>query len=224
MIALYILIGVVGFLLLLLLLVGALNLSVRAGYCQTPLVVVGVGPFRLTLVGGEKRERAESPAPSEGEKPRKKKKKKPKKRKKPARPAAEPTLTDLLTAFLDLLGGLLRDFKRHLCVDCFRLRVLLASDDAAKTALAYGAVCPLVYEAGELALQAKRVKRENVNVSVECDFLADKPEIDAELALSVRVWRLGVVGLRALRKVLHALSLMRAYSGRKQKESEEKKG
>lgn len=223
MIALYILLGVLGFLLLVLLLVGALKLSVRASYCQTPLVIVGIGPLRLTLVGGEKRERAEAPAPPESGKKSKKRKKKPKKSKKPARPAAEPTLTDLLTAFLDLLGGLFRDFKRHLYVECFRLRLLIATDDAAKTALAYGAVCPLVYETGELALQAKRVKKENVNVSVESDFLADKPEIDAELALSVRIWRLGVVGLRALRKTLNALSLLRAYSGKK-KESEEKKG
>ena len=223
MIALYILLSVLGFLLLTVLLVGALKLSVRAGYCQTPLLTVGIGPLHLTLVGGEKRERAETPAPPESGKKSKKKKKKPQKKKKSVRPAAEPTLTDLLTAFLDLLGGLLRDFKRHLCVECFRLRVLIAADDAAKTALAYGAVCPLVYEAGELALQTKRVRKENVNVSVECDFLADKPEIDAEFSLSICVWRLGVVGLRSLRKTLNALSLLRAYSGKK-KESEEKKG
>ena len=89
MIALYILLSVLGFLLLTVLLVGALKLSVRAGYCQTPLLTVGIGPLHLTLVGGEKRERAETPAPPESGKKSKKKKKKPKKKKKSVRPAAE---------------------------------------------------------------------------------------------------------------------------------------
>ncbi len=231
MIALYILLGALGFLLLLVLLVGSLKLSVRAGYCQTPLLIVGIGPLRLSLVGGERKEREEAPAPPESGKKRKKKKKKPKKpkkRKESARPAEEVALTDLLSAFLELLNGLFRDFKKHLCVETFRLRVLVASDDAAKTALEYGVVCSLAYEAGELTLQAKRVKKENVNVNVECDFLADKPEIDVELFLSASVCRLGVIGLRAFRRVLNTLSLLRAYSdgrkAKKEKESEQKKG
>lgn len=214
MIALYILLGILGFLLLLFCLLCTFKLSVRAAYCQTALLVVGIGPVKLKLVGGEKREAGEeTPQPQEKRQKKKKKKaKKPKKEKKAAKkPAEKPPLTQVIGSFRDLLVGLLRSFTRQLTLEELRLRVLVASDDAAMTAVEYGAVCALAEPVYQVASQARRAKKECVNVSVECDFLADKPEVDAEFCLSVRIWRLVIVSLCSVKPLLKALSLLRAY-------------
>lgn len=223
MIALYIFLGILGFLLLLLGVIGACKLSLRAAYCQSALLVVGIGPFKLTLVGGEKQEEAEE-APKkqkEGKKKPKKEKKKKKKPKKPSKATEKPRLAEIITAFRDLLFGLLRDFKRQLKIEELRLRVLVASEDAAMTALEYGAVCALAEPIHQVAAQAKCVRKDRLNVSVECDFLADKPEIDAEFCLSVRIWKLGWVALRSTKPLLHALSLLRIYRSAAEGENNE---
>ena len=225
MIALYILLGIVGFLLFVLCLVGTVKLSVRAAYCGGPLLILGIGPFKLTLAGGEKREapQEEAPAqPAEKKKPKKKKKKE-KKPKKPAKAKEQPPLTAVITSFRDLLLGLVRNLKRHLKIEELRLRVLVASEDAAKTALEYGAVCALVEPVQLLALQAHRVRKDRVQVGVECDFLADKPEVDAEFCLSIRIWRLYWIALSSTRSLLRVLSLLKAYTAAAKVKKEEKK-
>lgn len=225
MIAVYILLGLLGFLLFLLCLVGTIKLSIRAAYCQSPLLVVGIGPFKLTLANGEKREKPkEEPqaGPSEKKKPKKKKKKE-KKPKKPAKVKEQPPLISVITSFRDLLVGLLRGFKRHLKIEELRLRILVASDDAAKTAMEYGAVCALVEPVQLLAMQAPRVQKDRINVGVECDFLADKPEVDAEFCLSIRIWRLYWIALCSTKRLLHALSLLKTYTAGAKVKKEAKK-
>lgn len=225
MIALYILLGILGFLLFILCLVGTIKLSVRAAYCQSPLLIVGIGPFKLILADGEKQEKPkeEPPAKPSGKKKTKKKKKKEKKPKKPSKVKEQPPLTSVITSFRDLLVGLVRSFKRHLKIEELRLRVLVASEDAAKTAMEYGAVCALVEPVYLLAAQAHRVKKDRVYVGVECDFLADKPEVDAEFCLSIRIWRLYWIALCSTRTLLHALSLLKAYTTASKARKEEKK-
>lgn len=216
MIALYILLGILGFFLLLFCLLCTFKLSVRAAYCQTALLVVGIGPFKLKLVGGEKREAGEETPQAKRPTKQKKKAKKPKKEKKASKkaakkPAEKPPLTQVIGSFRDLLIGLLRNFTRQLKLEELRLRVLIASDDAAMTAVEYGAVCALVEPVYQAASLARRAKKDCVNVSVECDFLADKPEVDAEFCLSVRIGLLVAVAMRSTRPLIKALSLLRAY-------------
>ena len=216
MIALYILLGILGFLLFVLCLAGTVKLSIRAAYCESPLLVLGIGPFKLTLADGKKKEEPQEEAPEEpgkkkSSKKKKKKKKKEKKQKKSGKAKEPPSLTAVIASFRDLLVGLLRSFKRHLMIEELRLRVLVASEDAAKTAMEYGAVCALVEPVHSLALQAPRVRKDRVQVGVECDFLAEKPELDAEFCLSIRIWRLYWIALRSMRSLLRALSLLKAY-------------
>lgn len=225
MIVLYILLGILGFLLFVLCLLGTLKLSVRAAYCDGALLVIGIGPFKLTLAGGEKRKGPQEERQAKHvakQKPKKKKKKKEKKPKKPAEGVEKPPLTAVIASFRDLLVGLVRSFKRHLKIEELRLRVLVASGDAAATALEYATVCALVEPVYLLATQARRVRKDRVKVGIECDFLAEKPEIDAEFCLSIRVWRLCWIGLRSAKPLIHAISLLRAYTSapKREKDSE----
>lgn len=226
MIALYILLGILGFLLAILCLAGTIKLSVRAGYCESPLLIIGIGPFKLRLMDGEKKKepREETPAtPAGKKKPKKKKKKKDEKPKKPAKTKEKPPLTGVITSFRDLLFGLLRNFRRHLKIEELRLRVLVASGDAAQTALEYGGVCALAESIRLLATQAHRVRKDRVHVGVECDFLADKPEVDAEFCLSIRIWRIYWIALCSTGRVIRAISLLKAFTAAAKGEKEEKK-
>jgi hypothetical protein len=138
----------------------------------------------------------------------------------------KPALTAIITAFKDLVLGILGRLAKHLKLEMLRLRVLVASDDAAKTAMEYGAVCTA---AGLVVTAAEALPRTNpktVDVRIECDFLADKPEVDAEICLSIRIWRIVWMALFTAKPLMDSLGLLKAYKHFKslEKESEDKEG
>ena len=142
----WILLGILGLLLLLLFLLCSLKLSLRAGYCETLLLKVGIGPVTLDLgssLTAAKEAEEEAPAKKKKKKPAKKQtpKKEEKKKEISKKYTEKPALTAIITAFKDLVLGILGRFAKHLKLEMLRLRVLVASDDAAKTAMEYGAVC-----------------------------------------------------------------------------------
>lgn len=211
----WLLLILLGLPLLLLLLTGFVKLSVRAGYCETPLLIVGIGPFRLNLTdkpdGLEEEQPQKKPkkkkASKKEEKPEQKKEKTPK----PPKLPEKPSVFEIISAFKDLVFGILSRFARHLKIEELRLRVLVASDDAAKTALEYGGVCTAAGGVRAVAEGAHRVNRKKVCVEVECDFLAETPEIDAEICVSIRIWRLFVIALFAAKPLIEAIGLLKAY-------------
>ncbi len=211
MIALYIL----GGLLLLLALIGSIKLSVRVGYAaQGPLLIVRIACFSLRLLDGKKpRKKGKAVTPKkESKPPAHKKKKKEKKQKLPKPYTGEPVqLTQVLTAWRDVALGLFKQLGKHWKIELLRLRVLVATDDAARTALLYGTVCTLVQPVQLLARGAPRVNRKKVLVSVGSDFLADKPELDAELCVSTRVWRMAWVAIRSAKPIYDAYRLLKGY-------------
>ncbi|MBO5734523.1 MAG: hypothetical protein J6S15_00290 [Clostridia bacterium] len=227
----WILLGILGLLLLLLFLLCSLKLSLRAGYCETLLLKVGIGPVTLDLgssLTAAKEAEEEAPAKKKKKKPAKKQtpKKEEKKKEISKKYTEKPALTAIITAFKDLVLGILGRFAKHLKLEMLRLRVLVASDDAAKTAMEYGAVCTA---AGLVVTAAEALPRTNpktVDVRIECDFLADKPEIDAEICLSIRIWRIVWMALFTAKPLMDSLGLLKAYKHFKslEKESEDKEG
>lgn len=209
----WLVVGLIGLLLLLLVLLCGVKLSVRVGYCDSPLLIVGIGPFHLNLTDKSVLPEEEKPKPTTQKPPKKQKKPKKAKQKeqKPPKLSEKPSLPEIITAFKELACGILSRFARHLKVEEFRLRVLVASDDAAKTAMEYGAVCSAAHSIESFVTAAKRKRAGKILVQVECDFLAEKPEIDAELCLSVRIWRLLVIALFAAKPLYEAVGLLKAY-------------
>ncbi|MBR5263451.1 MAG: hypothetical protein IKV50_02025 [Clostridia bacterium] len=226
----WILLGLIGLLLLLLALLCCVKLSLRAGYCETLLLKVGIGPVTLDLGSSltAAKEEEEAPPKKKKKKPAKKQapEKEEKKKETPKKYTETPALTAIITAFKDLVLGILGRFAKHLRLEMLRLRVLVASDDAAKTAMEYGAVCTA---AGLVVTAAEALPRTNpktVDVRIECDFLAETPEIDAEICLSIRIWRIVWMALFTAKPLMDALGLLKAYKYFKavEKESEDKEG
>lgn len=224
----WILLGIIALLLVLVVLLCSLKLTLRAGYCQDLLLVVKIGPVTMDFSDSmevSKEEAEEYTKKKKQKRPKPRKDAQPKKKKeKPLKYTEKPPLTGVITAFKDLVMGLLRSLGRHLKLEELRLRVLVASPDAAQTALEYGAVCTAAGLVQTAAEGLHRTNPQDVHVQVECDFLAETPEIDAEICISVRVWRLAVIALKSARPLMDALAMLKAYKYFKQKEKTERNG
>ncbi len=220
----WILLSLLGFVLLLLVLLCSLKLSLQAGYCETLLLKVGIGPVTLNLSDSMQmsKEEAEEFTAKKKKKAAKPKEKPKKKKEKPPKYTEKPPLTAVVTAFKDLAVGILTRFAKHIKLEELRLRVLAASDDAAKTALEYGSFCAAAGMVQTAAEALPRTNPKKVNIAVECDFLADTPEIDAEIRVSIRVWRLVWMALFAAKPLIEALELLKAYKHFKKIEKDEK--
>ena len=223
----WILLGIVALLLLLAVLLCSLKLTLRAGYCESLLLVVKIGPVTMDFSDSMElspEEAEELTQRKKQKRPKAVQKKTKKKKEKPLKYTEKPPLTRVISAFRDLVMGLLRSLGRHLKLEELRLRVLVASPDAAQTALEYGAVCTAAGLVQTAAEGLHRTDPRDVHIQVECDFLAETPEIDAEICLSVRVWRLAVIALKSVRPLMDALALLKAYKHFKKKEKTERNG
>lgn len=98
------------------------------------------------------------------------------------------TLTEKLILVRGLTAAVIRKTGRKLRLHAARLHVRVATGDAAKTAVLYGAVCQtLSYLLAGLD-RVTRLKAAEPDVSVTADYLAEKPSADIKLEFSIRVW------------------------------------
>ena len=222
----WILWGIIGLVLLLLLILSTLKLTLRVGYCEKLLLLFQIGPVTMDFSDSMDviQEQAEARPKKKKQKAPSQKAPKPKKKEKPLKYTEKPALSAVIGAFKDLVLGILRLLGRHIKVEELRLRVLVASPDAAQTALEYGAACGAAGLVQTAAEALHRTDPKDVQIQIECDFLTDKPEIDAELRISVRVWRLAVIALKSARPLMDALAMLKAYKHFKKIEKTERNG
>ena len=98
------------------------------------------------------------------------------------------TLSDKLILVRGLTAALIRKTGKKLKLTAARLHIRVATGDAAKTAILYGAVCQtLAYLLAGLD-RVTKLKAEEPEVSVIADYLAERPSADVKLEFSVRVW------------------------------------
>lgn len=225
-ILLWVLIGLGGlllFLLVLLLLVLLLPARVRVMLRQEKFFLwVGLGPFRLRLLPWKEKK------PKKQKKSEKPEEAKPQNREPPpspppqaerpgeaARPAPQirkekestpvfggmekldiPYIMDLIHLGLSAMG----QFRRVLRVDCFLLDCAIATGDAAKTAMAYGAAAAGAGMFLPLLEENLRVRKKDIQVI--CDFEGTESQIFLEVQVSALVFQLLIIGIKVLRGFL----------------------
>ena len=225
-ILLWVLIGLGGlllFLLVLLLLVLLLPARVQVMLRQEKFFLwVGLGPFRLRLLPWKEKK------PKKQKKSEKPEEAKPQDREPPpspppqaerpgvaARPAPQirkekestpvsggmgkldiPYIMDLIHLGLSAMG----QFRRALRVDRFLLDCAIATGDAAKTAMAYGAAAAGVGMFLPLLEENLRVRKKDIQVI--CDFEGTESQIFLEVQVSALVFQLLIIGIKVLRGFL----------------------
>ena len=225
-ILLWVLIGLGGlflFLLVLLLLVLLLPARVRVMLRQEKFFLwVGLGPFRLRLLPWKekkpkKQKKSEKPEEAEPQN-REPPPSPPPQAERPgeaARPAPQirkekesttvfggmekldiPYIMDLIHLGLSAMG----QFRRALRVDRFLLDCAIATGDAAKTAMAYGAAAAGVGMFLPLLEENLRVRKKDIQVI--CDFEGTESQIFLEVQVSALVFQLLIIGIKVLRGFL----------------------
>lgn len=225
-ILLWVLIGLGGlllFLLVLLLLVLLLPARVRVMLRQEKFFLwVGLGPFRLRLLPWKEKK------PKKQKKSEKPEEAKPQNREPPPLPPPQaerhgeaagpapqirkekesspvsggmekldiPYIMDLIHLGLSAM----EQFRRALRVDRFLLDCAIATGDAAKTAMAYGAAAAGVGMFLPLLEENLRVRKKDIQVI--CDFEGTESQIFLEVQVSALVFQLLIIGIKVLRGFL----------------------
>ena len=125
--------------------------------------------------------------------PKKEKKKKPKEQKKKEKPKKEQTadfsnVLSQLKELTEILKKLLVKLKKRLRITLRKLYITVGSDEAARTAMIYGAVCVACDELLETMKRFLKFKIKGDDaVGVNADFTSEKisAETDAEFSMSV---------------------------------------
>lgn len=113
----------------------------------------------------------------------------------------KPSLLDNVRFVTSLTEMFLKKFFRRLKIKVARLNITVATEDAAKTAILYGAVSQAVsYLIALLDSNSnlKQVRRAQFNVNA--DFCATKSSADVYLSFSIRVGQILLIGLSVLFK------------------------
>ena len=163
----------------------------------------------------EKPPKPEKPKPTKEEKEEKKKKKPKKDKKMPKKPVPLKFGIDvvkILATVRNVLGAIFVKLFRYFRVRVKNFHITVASEDAATTAMLYGAICgygDAIMAILEKALDFKIEKGAKVGAS--CDYLSDEMKLDVEVDISISLGGLfryvfGIVG-SALGSALRALKL-----------------
>lgn len=98
-------------------------------------------------------------------------------------------ILDILSLVCKLASTVVRRFVKHLRIKVARLKIKVATTDAATTAVAYGAVTQSVNILLPILEQVKNFSLPEVaELDIQADFLSETPEADIEISFSLRVW------------------------------------
>ena len=110
---------------------------------------------------------------------------------------------DMIKMFASLGVTVIQTFFKHLRIKIARIKIKVATGDAATTAIAYGAITQslnVLLPALESVKNFKNIKKADIDVSA--DFIEESPTIDIKLVFSIRVWQVFDIGFAALGRFL----------------------
>ena len=119
---------------------------------------------------------------------------------KKAKPAAKPAekipLGEKIDIVLSLLKKLCKKFFKHLRLDVSHIVITVGADDAASAAITYGIVSQSVaYLLAFLDAHLNIRKKRRGEISVRCDFTAERTVCDIRITASLAVWQLLDIGI-----------------------------
>ncbi len=117
------------------------------------------------------------------------------------------SISDWVNIGVGVLAIFFEKFTRHFHIKIARLKVNVATGDAASTAIMYGAIVQSVAYVIELLQRITNVDGlEKADISVNADYLSEKTSLDLCFVFSMRVWHLfdilfGIIG-RAIKRFI----------------------
>ena len=172
------------------------KLHIGAGFADDPFLYVRILFLKLGLPPEKSAHTEENPKEQTTEKGRKKKAKKEKEK------AALPkkAVGEYITIFTDALKELVRKLKKYLFLEKYIIKADIGTDDAAKTAILYGAASNAAAQLWMLVCSLKRRTRNPklIYTEIKPDFIAEQTDFYADIELSIRLWQILSLGMTAL--------------------------
>ena len=172
------------------------KLHIGAGFADDPFLYVRILFLKLRLPPEKAAHTEENPKEQTTEKGRKKKAKKEKEK------AALPkkAVGEYITIFTDALKELVHKLKRYLFLEKYIIKADIGTDDAAKTAILYGAASTAAAQLWMLVCSLKRRTRNPklIYTEIKPDFIAEQTDFYADIELSIRLWQILSLGMTAL--------------------------
>lgn len=206
MIALYIIAGIIAFFAIIL----SLNVSFRIIFYSSAKedmrLYAKIGFYKINIMPAKPAKEKKAKKTKKIRKPKKtkekpgkavkEKKEKPKGKKKLDIPAIFDFVKDIGTV-------LLRRFKKHLKVKIYKINVILASDEAEKTAMLYGAASQSACYLFEfLDYHNFKVYKNPGKIKIIPDFSKSKIEFDVNIKFYMRLSHIAALGIVSLFKFL----------------------
>lgn len=112
-------------------------------------------------------------------------------------------ILDIVWLVSNLIKAVIGKFFSHLRIKVARIRLKIATGDAATTAITYGAITEAINVLFPLIDQIKTVKTpQNKDIDISADFCSEESEIDIEVSFALRVWHLFSIIFAALGKLI----------------------
>ncbi len=129
-------------------------------------------------------------------------------------------ILDLISLVVNLLKKVIGKFFGHLRIKVARIRLVIATGDAATTAITYGAVTQGINVIFPLLEGIKNFKlNRNADIYVATDFASEEMQIDICVSLSLRVWHLfHVVFAAAGEGIKYVFKMLKRKSQKKDKQ------
>lgn len=98
-------------------------------------------------------------------------------------------ITELVSLVLELVKTFFSKFGQRLRLDLTKIHITIGAEDAAKTAIAYGAVSAGVSYLCEYLDSLFTIRpKGNKDIVVNADFLSEKTSLDITVSASLKVW------------------------------------
>lgn len=100
------------------------------------------------------------------------------------------SLSEKNSGFLPIIKMVISRFIKYLRTDITKIHIIVATDDAAKTAIMYGAAAQGVAALLDILKGIPNVKvGYKTDILVKADFLSDKTRADVDILFSIVVWQ-----------------------------------
>ena len=175
-------------------LIGCIPVGVWLRYQDETLTLKAkIGFLKLQLLPKDEKQpkKAKKTKKPKKEKPQNKKLEAKSGKKQPLLPKGVGTIFDLLRLLGDTLGNL----RRKIRIEELRLHLIFGGDDPADAAMSYGRGWAIIGAMNPYLERLFVIKKRDIQPFL--DYNTDKMKIDAQLTLTITIWRVLALALRA---------------------------
>ena len=112
-------------------------------------------------------------------------------------------ILDMVSMVKDIVTVVIKKFFGHLRIDLARVKIKVATGDAATTAIAYGAICDAALHLFHILEPVKGFDLPSArDIDIQADYLSESSSVDIKISFALRVWHVLHVALAALGKLI----------------------